>query len=475
MAATMKGRLTAAADVAAVGVLVLALFVAVFGGFALHLGPLELRVHDAARLLFIGAALAAIRHAANPADPLHRRIARVLREGREGTARAIVPAAIGTRLAVIFVGYMAVNTVGLAPASVGFEISSRPLANLPARFDAGWYAGIALDGYSFEGRWDKQQNVAFFPAFPLLVRLAGYPLGAFAPRVPREMRIVRLLWGAVFLSIAAFGWAAVYMWRLARDTIGETLAPAAVSLLAAYPFALFFSAPYTESLFLLGCLGAVYHFRRQELVLAAAWGLLVGLTRPNGCFLSVVLAVMLLERVRPWRSDPAGLPVRDLTRSLLAASAPGVGMLLFSTYVHQLTGDFFGWARLHEAWGRSYSGLAPVGRAYGWLVDEGLLTVLQNVPYDSLNSLGLIFALAMLWPVIRRLGFAFAIFILINIVPPMLAGGVLSMGRMTATLFPIFLALAAVVPARAVPLLVTLFATLQGLAAVLFFTWRPLF
>jgi hypothetical protein len=57
----------------------------------------------------------------------------------------------------------------------------------------------------------------------------------------------------------------------------------------------------------------------------------------------------------------------------------------------------------------------------------------------------------------------------------MLAGGVLSMGRLTATLFPLFLALAATTSPRAVPLLVTAFAIGQGLAAALFFTWRPLF
>ena len=225
------------------------------------------------------------------------------------------------------------------------------------------------------------------------------------------------------------------------------------------------------ALFLLGCAGCVYHFRREEWLPAAAWGLLVGLTRPNGCFLSVVLAAMLLQRVRAVTAWPSS----QLARSMLAAAAPGIGMLIYSAYVHQLTGDFFGWASLHETWGRSFSGLAPVERAYGWLVDEGLLTVVQNVPYDTLNTLGFIFALAMVWPVARRLGVAFALFILVNVLPPMLAGGVLSMGRITSTLFPVFIALAAVMPPRAVPPLVTAFAIGQGLAAALFFTWRPLF
>jgi hypothetical protein len=164
-----------------------------------------------------------------------------------------------------------------------------------------------------------------------------------------------------------------------------------------------------------------------------------------------------------------------MSKSLVSAAMPGVGMLAYSAYVYTLTGRLFGWARLHEAWGRSYSGLAPVERAYGWITDEGLLHVIEGVPFDTLNSLGLIFALVMLWPVLRRLGPALALFVVINAIPPMLAGGVLSMGRLTATLFPIFLALAAIASPRTVTAFVIAFAAGQGLATALFFTWRPLF
>jgi hypothetical protein len=276
----------------------------------------------------------------------------------------------------------------------------------------------------------------------------------------------------------AFAWAAAYMVRLARDTIGESHAGSAVALVAAYPFALFFSAAYTESLFLLGAVAAFYHFRRQEWVAAAAWGLLVGLTRPNGCFLSVPLGIIALEtylRGRRAGPQPAGPPGRQLASALASASAPGVGMLVYSAYVKHLTGAWFGWARLHETWGRSFEGIAPLARGFGWVQNEGLLRVVGGLPFDTLNALGFIFALAMLWPVTRRLGVAWAVFILLNVIPPFMAGGVLSMGRITATLFPAFFALAAVLPRRAVTPVVTAFALAQGLATALFFTWRPLF
>ena len=239
----------------------------------------------------------------------------------------------------------------------------------------------------------------------MLMRAAGYPLGAFAPGVPqrtahgadalgRRGRVAHRLRVGRRLPVAP----------RARHDRGGARAGAAVALLAAYPFAVFFSAPYTESLFLLGAVAAIYHFRRGELVPAAAWGLLVGLTRPNGCFLSVVLALLIVERDSAI-SEISKFPNSQISKSLAAAAAPGVGMLASTAHTCIISpATWFGWARLHEAWGRSYSGLAPVERAYGWITDEGLLHVVEGVPFDTLNSLGLIFVLLMLWPVLRRLG-----------------------------------------------------------------------
>ncbi|MBA2301111.1 MAG: hypothetical protein H0W08_00590, partial [Acidobacteria bacterium] len=117
----------------------------------------------------------------------------------------------------------------------------------------------------------------------------------------------------------------------------------------------------------------------------------------------------------------------------------------------------------------------PVVSAWHLLSDKGLIELASNLPYDTLNGLALLFALAMVWPVYRTLGLAWAIYILISVVPPALAGGVLSLGRLTSTLFPMFLALAAVLPPRAVPHWATAFAILQGLCVTLFFTWRQLY
>jgi len=92
-----------------------------------------------------------------------------------------------------------------------------------------------------------------------------------------------------------------------------------------------------------------------------------------------------------------------------------------------------------------------------------------------LYALAVLLALGAVWPVYRRFGLPYAVFILVNVLAPMSAGGLLSMGRVTSILFPVFLWMAAAVPPRQRAAWIALFAMLQGLVAMMFFTWRPLF
>ena len=59
-------------------------------------------------------------------------------------------------------------------------------------------------------------------------------------------------------------------------------------------------------------------------------------------------------------------------------------------------------------------------------------------PYDLLNALGVLFVIASAWPVARRFGVAYAAFILVNILPPLSTGGLMSAGRFSSVLFPAF-------------------------------------
>jgi hypothetical protein len=450
---------------------------------------------SASLVIYAAVSLQIVRHLLWPKPTAWSRFnaarAAVMTRPYVGTA---IRAFVATRPAVFLVAFVSVLTIGLS-AKPGFILSREPLYNLPARFDAGWYGDIALDGYTWDHTFQRQRNIAFFPALPMLMRPLGAVFGMNDRTVPRERRMLRALWAGTVLSLAAFLWALYYVTRLAADLVGDDYAESAALLLSAYPFALFYNAPYTESLFLLGAAGACSHFLRGQWIASSCFGLLVGLTRPNGCFVSIPMGILALQQIaQRWRglktppyvlqsyvgrglqTAPGGAATTGgIAARLITAAMPGIGMLLFTLYLFKLTGVWFAWTRSHEAWGRTYQGFGPLITAFARLRDEPFLQVVGNSPFNMLNALGVLFALALTYPVFRRLGLAWGVFVLANVVPPLFAGGVLSMGRLSATLFPLFLALAAIVPRRNVPSWIAAFAVGQGLCATLFFTWRELF
>jgi len=260
-----------------------------------------------------------------------------------------------------------------------------------------------------------------------------------------------------------------YLYLLAREFLTADESTTALWMLAAYPFALFYGAIYTESLFLVGTAGAFYHFRRDQLGRAALWGLAVGLTRPNGFFLCVPLGILVLER--RWFEGRGITPA-----AIAAAAAPAGGVLLYSLFIWRLTGNPLAWAAGHAAWGRTYQGLSHlVTDRYRIITEAGIPAYLGHEPYDFLNAVGVIFVLAAVWPLARRFSLAYAAFILINILPPLSAGGLMSAGRFSSVLFPAFLWFASAVPAAHRMGWIAAFAALEAFNAALFYTWRPLF
>jgi hypothetical protein len=476
-----------AADAAALALAAISVVTAASGGFRLRTGFGRIAITSPARLMGWSLLLLVVRHLVTRQQPVYRRLPTLVSRWVRGAPfRAALSTFLGTRPTIFFIGYLAVIIIGYAPG-VGPRPGEPPyrdfdneLANLPNRWDAGWYLQIANPGwgytYSHQGGADAQQNIVFWPAYPLTVRVFALLLGNTKGS---------LVLAGTLVSLAGFFGALVYVYALARRRLGESESSAAVWLLAAYPFALFYGAVYTESLFLLAAAGAFYHLEADEFLPAAFWGLAAGLTRANGCLLTVPLGLIVLSPRLPWltvraRTEPQG-STPEARRALFpaglaAAAMPCVGALVYSAYIWSLTGNPFAWAIGHAAWGRRYTGLTTlVTDRYTYIASQGVYTYVSQLPLDLLNGMGVVFVLATVWPVARRLGLAYAVFMLINILVPIADGGLLSAGRFSSVLFPAFLWLASAVPERHRAGWVATFAAGQAFNASLFYTWRQLY
>ena len=399
---------------------------------------------------------------------------------RRPDVAAALRAFVATRPAVFLVAYFAVVTFGLAPTASRI-LSPDPLANLPVRFDAGWYGSIAMDGYQWDGRFTQQANIAFFPALPALMQPVGQMIGSRAPGVTRERRdashpvgrrvhLARGVLRRADLRVAAEP-AARRRRALPRGRrCCSPPIPSPCSSTRRTRRGCSFSPPSAPSITFIG----------EQWVAASLFGLLVG-PEPSERMLRVGAAgdpgstgdLFAMEE-RSGQGVP-GVASRALPRSGCSSRrCPASPCWRSQPTCAGIIGVWFAWARMQEAWGRTLS-MRPLAQGWEWLTTEGLMAVTRGVPFDTLNTLAVLFVLAMFWSVLRRLGFAYATFVALNLFPPVFTGGALSMGRMTSTLFPVFIALAARLPRQAIPVWVTAFAVLQGLVAALFFTWRELF
>ena len=479
-----------ALDVVSGLAILLLISIVVFGGFRLRYGDLRITAQDVWRPLIVLVLAAGVRHWLVPRPSWPERLRTgLLAAWAAPVTRVVLPALLASRLIVLLVGYLSVALIGypekLDPPN---RVSHYEWVNLPIRWDAGWYLGIALNGYDYDpnARSTAQQNVAFFPAYPMAMRAVTAWLGGRIIRPDEQISGNRIEWqyalhrralaAGLLVSIGAFGWGLVYLYRLVRSLGGdESAAASAVVLACAWPCALFYSAVYTEGLFFVGVVGAWYHLRQREWAAAFAWGLVTGLSRPNGFLVSAPLALLAVADWRAiWRGDTVAR--RHALFGVAAAAGPGIGVLIFSAYLDSLTGHPLAWMEAHQAWGRVATDVAGLFTERADVIaNQGFYTYSISQPIELVNATFVIAALAMAIPITKRFGLAYGVFLLLMIAPPLFRGGFLSLGRLTSTLFPLFLYLGWQLRGTALAVAVMAFAAFQGLLAAVFFTWRPFF
>lgn len=459
-----------AADAAALLLLVLALWVGLTGGIRFTVFGLRLSMTSAERLALVAAGAVLGRQIVWPRRILFSSLAAFLPRSVAPEWRATASIWLTSRLGILLVGYFAALVIGGPGGTFPVGVSRNQLLNLPARWDAEWYLDIAAHGYRWVNDPYRMQNVAFFPAVPLTMRVGGAALGAYRPGIRPTDKQLRLMLGGWIIAIATFWVALVYVYRWVEMRAGPGTARTTAMLLATYPFAVYFSAPYSEALYLLSITAVLLHFERGQWWRSAAWGFVAALVRPTGMLVVVPLAWIAARRL--WRAS-AGPKVTGTAAAALAA--PVVALLLHSFAIYQVSGRPFAWSEVQTAWGRTYQLTTWLGLELTSMSQQGVLNYVEATPVTVLNGMGAALAFGLLWTVARRAGIAYALLVLVNLVPAIASGGLMSVGRFTSTLFPMFFALATVVPERHVTSVLVAFSMLQGLVAVLFFTWRPPF
>lgn len=230
------------------------------------------------------------------------------RAGPRRNIRLVVQTWFGTRLLILLVGVWLMVSEG------------RRFTDLLGNWDVAHFLAIAEHGYA------DPADIAFFPGWPLLLRLAS--MGGLSP----------LLTGTL-LALVASGFAAAALYRLGG-------APAAIAWLLA-PTAVFTMVPYTESVF---CAAAFWAWERAS---AKQWGAAAALTavaasvRVSGVFLIAALVVLALTQ-----SGSA----RQRGRRLLWLAIPVAVVAAYIAYLQVITGSWTAWYQAQATgWAREFT------------------------------------------------------------------------------------------------------------------------
>lgn len=313
-----------------------------------------------------------------------------------------------------------------------------------ARWDSVWYLRIAEHGYNDAA---PHARAAFYPLYPELMRGVGWVVGS-------------PLTAGIVISLACFLLALVLLHRLAALELGPRDARGTVLLVAFFPTAFFFSAVYTESLFLLVSVGAFLAARSGRWAVAGLLGALAALTRNSGVLLLVPLVVLFLYGPRTdLAPEPRGrwLPRYEISPQILWLALVPLGLGAYLAWAAVSLGDALAPYHAQALWLRHFE---PLGALTGGVKAAvlGLRQLVHGSPApryfkanggdpfqvagDSLMLFGfLVFALLALVGVLRRLPLAYGAYALVALAMtlsyPLDLQPLMSLPRYLLVLFPL--------------------------------------
>jgi hypothetical protein len=252
--------------------------------------------------------------------------------------REVLLAFFFSRMLVWVLAWLAFRWIAHGTA---FPVSNEvEMWNLLFRWDSNWYGRIAQLGYEFFP--DKPSSAAFFPLYPLCVRLVLMVTGTQVS-----------LAGFLVSNTALLG-AVILLRRLvALDFPKPSRVPErTVWLFLLCPVTFFYSSTYTESLFVLLSIAALLAARHRRWALAGLAGALLTATRINGFIILVPLLWEAFGESR--RGSDSEIVAGGILSSRWWLMIVPLGFVTTATYFYFRFGDALAFAHAQAIWGRRF-------------------------------------------------------------------------------------------------------------------------
>jgi hypothetical protein len=328
---------------------------------------------------------------------------------------------------LIFVVLICVPYVKIVPPNdpyISLENAqiARQLRRTFAQADVNHYMGISQEGYGrepFDVNSRRSQTFAFFPLLPMLLW------------VLRQVTNDSMLWGAALCNLFFF-LALVLLYRLTMAFgYSDTIARRTIFYVAAFPVSYFFSAPFTESLFVFLTVASFYAAKRERWWLAGTIGMFASSARLTGVLLLPALLVLSWQMYRSVQ-----------IRKILGLFLIPVGLFAYMFYSWRLSGDALAFLHASAAWGRKPSAFI-LGPLFSYLVHP--YEIVAGWHFNLLNACCALLCFFAIYVLVRRREWALSLYTFMSVLVPLSTGVLQSLERYTMGFFPVFIALAVAV------------------------------
>lgn len=314
-----------------------------------------------------------------------------------------------------------------------------------SRWDSGWFFAIAHNGYLNLG---EQKDTAFFPFYPIVIGILG--------------RWLDIHLSGIIISNISFMISLLLLYQIVLKDHGHEVADRTVTLLAFNPFSIFFSAVYSESLFIMCVLLSFYWGERRNWILAAISAAAAGATRVVGFLTIVGLALLYLEQIHfNWQGVR-----KDILWIILSIGGP-IGYMLFLGI--QFGNPFqFIESQYVAGWGKEVNMQLAVDTIRNSFSVNALVTG-QFHAMNLIHLLSAFFALLVLGVGVMYVRLPYILWGLLTVFASFSLWR--SMGRYLIVIFPLYIVVALVCKGKQFDFIVYVNILLMGLFSILFSHW----
>ena len=287
-------------------------------------------------------------------------------------------------------------------------------------WDTQHYIKIATYGYTNRIIDDRNILIAFFPFFPLLIKVFSFVFRDY------------LLSGLIVSNLSYIA-AVYYLYKLVLLDYDKDDAFRSVIYLSIFPTAYFLHAAYTESLFIALTVASFYYARKDKWAISGVLGMLSALTRVTGI---IILPILLIEYLYQKK-----FKIENIRKDVLWIFLIGLGILIYLGINYITFDDPFKFLEIQrEHWKMKLA-----------LPTKGLIYAYKGTNWGSpqysmgMGWLQLVFVITGLILIIYsffRIRLSYSLYALVNWLVITSTSYWVSIPRFMLTFFPIFIILA---------------------------------